>query len=274
MSLKGKTAIVTGSNCGIGLECCRQFIGLGISRLILAVRSQERGNVAAASLPKDRSLEDGGPLDIQVWELDYSSYDSIQAFSDRAKGLDRIDIVVLNAGSLPTKQTLNFRTGHDECVQVNYLSPALLTILLLEVIKSKRSDRPTRITLTSTDGAAWTSFQEQKNDPILPSLDKPDNWASADRHFLAKLLSQFFLSKLASFVPSSLAVINMSTPGMVHDSNMSRETRMTISGKILEIIRRRMGYTSSVGARHITDAAVNHGPETHGQYLSQQRLKP
>ncbi|RYP01054.1 hypothetical protein DL763_000475 [Monosporascus cannonballus] len=271
VNLEGKTAIVTGSNCGVGLECCRQLLDLGISKLILAVRSQTRGQAAAAELSKGRNLTERS---LEVWDLDHLSYDSVRAFADRAKTLERIDIVILNAGSLPMKQTINPHTGHDECVQVNYLSPALLLVMLLGVIKDKPKSQPTRITITSSDGASWTKFSERTNKPLLPSLNKPDNWSPLDRQFLSKLLGQFFVSKLASIVPSSMAVVNMATPGMVHDSNISRESRDSLMGKIAEPIRRRMGYTSAVAARLITDAAVNHGAETHGQYLSEQRLKP
>ena len=268
----GKTAIVTGSNCGVGLECSRQLLDLGISKLILAVRSQTRGEAAVAELSKGRILKEQS---LEVWNLDHLSYDSVRAFADRAKTLERIDIIILNAGSLPMKQTINPHTGHDECVQVNYLSPVFLLVLLLDVIKNKQKSQPTRITITSSDGAAWTKFSERTNKPLLPSLDTPHkNWSAADRQFLSKLLCQFFVAKLASMVPSSMAVINMATPGMVHDSNISRESKATLAGKIAEPIRRRLGSTSAVAARLIMDAAVNHGAETHGQYLSEQRLKP
>lgn len=43
VNLQGKTAIVTGSNSGLGLQCARQLLTLGISKLILAVRSETKG---------------------------------------------------------------------------------------------------------------------------------------------------------------------------------------------------------------------------------------
>ncbi|KAK8112008.1 Short chain dehydrogenase sol3 [Apiospora kogelbergensis] len=272
VSLEGKTAIVTGSNCGVGLECSRQLLDLGITKLILAVRSQARGQAAAEELARDRSLAAGRSID--VWELDHLSYDSVRAFAGRARSLDRLDLVVLNAGTLPAAQTINPHTGHDEGVQVNYLSTSLLLVLLLDVIKSKPESQPARITITSSDGAAWTKFAEKKNRPLLASLDKPEGWSAIDRQFLSKLLVQFFVSKLATVVPASVAVVNMATPGMVHDSNMNRETKAQLASKIVEPLRRMMGYTSAVAARLIVDAAVNHGPESHGRYLSEQRIKP
>ncbi|XXG99457.1 hypothetical protein Hte_005796 [Hypoxylon texense] len=56
--LKGKTAIVTGSNAGIGFECAHQLLDLGISKLILAVRNDAKGQRVKAKLLSDRQLQD------------------------------------------------------------------------------------------------------------------------------------------------------------------------------------------------------------------------
>ncbi|KAK6829449.1 short-chain dehydrogenase [Apiospora arundinis] len=44
VDLAGKTAIVTGANGGIGLECCRQLLDLGVSKLVMAVRDEAKGD--------------------------------------------------------------------------------------------------------------------------------------------------------------------------------------------------------------------------------------
>lgn len=271
VSLDGKTAIVTGSNVGVGLESARQLLDLGVSKLILAVRSDTKGKAAAEDLSQGRSLKEGT---IEVWPLDQLSYASVQAFAERTKTLDSIDIVILNAGILPAKQVHAAETGHDEGIQVNYLSTVLLLVLLLAVIKEKPTSQPTRFTLVNSDGAAWTKFGGQDEDALLPALDKPDHWGMPDRNFVAKLLTQLFVTELVKSVPTSLAIINLVTPGMIHDSEMSRETRDGWLGWTVEHIRRRVGSTSAVGARLVVDAAVNHGSESHGQYLSEQKLKP
>ncbi|KAI8944147.1 hypothetical protein F4801DRAFT_572702 [Xylaria longipes] len=119
VSLQGKTAIVTGANSGIGLATCRQLVQLGLSRLILAVRNEEKGRAAATKLTSDLNLE---PDTVHVWSLDLSSYDSIIAFTNRvSSGLDRVDMVVLNAGMWsPLDRAFNQQTGHEEDIQVNY----------------------------------------------------------------------------------------------------------------------------------------------------------
>ena len=277
VDLRGKTALVTGSNCGVGLETSRQLLDLGVSKLILAVRNEEKGKAAAADLAAGR--KDLLPDTIEVWEVDLSVYDSVVAFAERAaKTLTRLDIAILNAGLCPAKRVMNPSTGHDEIVQVNYLSTALLAILLLPVAKAlrKNQEQPTRITLTLSEVAAWASFPVGKDVPILAALDAPGKAAenTADRMFTSKLLGQYFISKLASRVPATVAVINSASPGSVHDSQFNREIDKTPTGAIVKRILRRVANTAAVGARMMTDAAVHHGEETHGQFLSFQKLVP
>lgn len=132
VSLADKTALVTGSNTGVGLETSNQLLDLGLRKLILAVRSEERGQAAKKKLSAGRNLSDDS---IEVWKLDHSDYDSVVAFAERTKSLARLDIVVLNIGIGNATRAFNPKTGHDEMIQVNYLSTALLAILLLPVVK-------------------------------------------------------------------------------------------------------------------------------------------
>ncbi|KAI1763124.1 NAD(P)-binding protein [Hypoxylon sp. FL1150] len=273
VDLSGKTAIVTGSNVGIGLECSRQLLDLGLSKLILAVRNMSKGHIAARELAEGRSLDKGA---IEVWKLDYYCYQSTCTFVERTKSLGRLDIVILNAGIMMTEPKINPHTGHEDTIQVNYLTTAILAILLLPVLKEKQSldGQPGRITITSSDSAAWARFSERNVIPLLPSLDKSGGIDMMNRTYLSKLLGQMFLTELAKRVPSSVAIINMATPMMVYDSEFTRDTARSFHGKINKAIRRCIGYKAAVGARMVVDAAVNHGEETHGQYLGLQRVKP
>ncbi|RAL12938.1 NAD(P)-binding protein [Aspergillus homomorphus CBS 101889] len=274
VSLAGKTALVTGSNTGVGLETSRQLLDLGLSKLILAVRSEEKGQTAKKNLSAGRDLSDDS---IEVWNLDQSDYDSVVTFAERTKSLPRLDIAVLNIGIANATRVFNAKTGHDEMIQVNYLSTALLAILLLPVVKEKSAAQggPSRITIVSSEVAAWTAFKEKQSFPLLASLDKKNTKVDPlDRMMVSKLLGQFFLSRLASIVPPSVAVINAVSPGSVHDSDFNREHDKTFSGAIAKVAMRRMANTAAVGARMVTDAAVNHGQETHGEFLSFQKLVP
>ncbi|UKZ78261.1 hypothetical protein TrVFT333_005997 [Trichoderma virens FT-333] len=185
--LSGKTAIVTGSNTGLGFECSRQLLDLGLDRLILAVRSEAKGEEAKKTLlagQKSSSV----PI-IEVWKLDLSSYDSIVAFAERAKSLERLDIAIHNAGLLKNTFEANNLTGHEETIQVNYLALALFTLLLLPVMKEKSvSGQPGHLALVSSDTAAWTSFKKRNSESLFASLDEPESYDGGDQYSTSKLL--------------------------------------------------------------------------------------
>ncbi|TVY80673.1 Short chain dehydrogenase yanD [Lachnellula suecica] len=277
VSLEGKIAIVTGSNTGVGFETSCQLLDLGLTKLILAVRNEDNGKAAAAKLLARTNSTKVAPV-VEVWNLDLSVYDSIVAFTEKTKSLERLDFVVLNAGIGPAKHQLNQCTGHEECIQVNYLSTALLAVLLLPVVKSKRSNQPqpSRITFVLSECAAWTSFKQKKEASILTALDNPQPGKAdmLDQMFISKLLGQFFIAHLAKVVPPSVALINSTSPATVHDSEFNREHDKTTSGAIAKRATKLYGNKASIAARMVTDAVVNHGEETHGKFLSFQKIVP
>ncbi|XXH01627.1 hypothetical protein Hte_007987 [Hypoxylon texense] len=257
VDLSGKTAIVTGSSAGIGLECCRQLLDLELTKLILAVRNISKGSEAARNLAKGKNLEKST---IEVWKLDYSCYQSTCSFVERTKSLERLDIVILNAGIMITEMQLNPSTGHEETIQEK---------------SSTKPQEPGRITITSSDAAAWVKFNDKNESHLLSLLDKQEDKVDMkNRMSLSKLLGQMFLVELAKLVPPSVAIINAATPMMVYDSQLRRGTARSLRGKLDKVFRRLIGYKASVGARAVVDAAVKHGEETHGQYLRLQKVKP
>ncbi|KAI0098688.1 retinol dehydrogenase 12 [Nemania sp. FL0031] len=270
VDLAGKTAIVTGSNSGIGLECCRQLLALGLSKLIVAVRSEAKGDTAKGTLKREHPS-----AEIEVWKLDLSANDSILAFVERTKTLSRLDIVVHNAGMVLASQQHNSTTGHDEVIQVNYLATALLTVLLLPVLKSKNPSGSGRLVIVSSDVASWAQFKEKDSVPLLPAFDKKDSFDAQDRYYTSKLLGQLFLSELAKRVPASYGVIvNLANPGLCHGSGLNRDSNGTIPGFIFGVFKQIIGYSCAVGARQLTDAAVKHSVESHGQYLEEGKVLP
>lgn len=272
VSLKGQTAIITGGNTGLGFECSKQLLDLGLSRLIIAVRSTAKGEDARKSLLQGRKRQDAEQV-VEVWALDLSSYESIQAFAQRASTLDQLQIVINNAGNCKATFGINPSTGHEDGVQTNYLSAALLAILLLPILQEKNSAQdPGRFVLVNSDTAAWAQFKERDSDSLLVALDKPENFRNDERYSTTKLLGQLFLTELTRRVPSSIAVINCVNPGLC-SSSLSRDFT-GLNGIMYKLNLRVFGRTSEVGARALTDAAVNHGAESHGQYIEDGKLQP
>ena len=95
-NLEGRIVVVTGANTGVGFECAKHFLRMKPSKLILAVRSFEKGQAAALRM-MDETKETRADI-IEVWNLDMASFASVQAFAQRVETLPRLDIVVLNSG--------------------------------------------------------------------------------------------------------------------------------------------------------------------------------
>jgi NAD(P)-dependent dehydrogenase (short-subunit alcohol dehydrogenase family) len=121
-SVTGGTYIVTGANTGLGLECAKHFVRLGASRVIMAVRSLEKGRVALANLEKETTIS--GVAD--VWELDLSSFESVEAFAKRILTLDRVDALIENASVAIDRLTLS--EGIETSLMVNVIGTMLLAL--------------------------------------------------------------------------------------------------------------------------------------------------
>ncbi|KAK4981118.1 hypothetical protein LTR66_001479 [Elasticomyces elasticus] len=273
VDLTGKTAIVTGSNIGLGLECARQLLDLKLSKLILAVRTPSKGEAARSELLAGRKLH---PDAIEVWPLDLSRYDSVTKFAERANTLEHLDIAIMNAGLYKVEKSINPATGFEEDVQVNFLSTALLAILLLPVVKAKRSGYgPGRITIVSSDTAEWAKFEERKSNPILAAFkDTKAKWNMQERYGTSKLLGQLFVSELSERISPAVVTVDACNPGFCYGSGLQREGEGTVLGFIVRVITRIIGRTVPEGARPLTAAAVKFGPEVHGQYVEDCKIRP
>ncbi|KAK7458152.1 hypothetical protein VKT23_010060 [Stygiomarasmius scandens] len=101
--LSGKTVIVTGANTGIGLEAAKHFARMNPGKLIIACRSQEKGEDAKKEIVKDTNCQN-----VEPWILELSNFATVKAFVDRAEAeLDRIDYLIENAGvAIPGKYSV------------------------------------------------------------------------------------------------------------------------------------------------------------------------
>ncbi|KAI1812663.1 hypothetical protein GGS20DRAFT_523942 [Poronia punctata] len=272
-TLGGKTAIVTGGNGGIGLETARLLLGLGCE-VILAVRDESKGQSGRRMLLAE--YEHLESTSIHVWALDLADYDSITAFAQRCQRLEKLDVVILNAGLYKATESFHGSTGYEEGVQVNYLSNMLLMLLLLPVMKEKRrGDRPGHICLVSSDTAAWSRFEERSTNPFLSAFKRKmmPSFDSNDRYGTTKLLGQLFLSELARRVPSSVVTLSCANPGFCRGSGLGRE----VSGPFLLVLKMQyklLGRSPAVGARVLVHAIATLGERAHGEYIEDAKIQP
>ncbi|KFY72555.1 hypothetical protein V499_07303 [Pseudogymnoascus sp. VKM F-103] len=271
-SLKGKVAIITGSNTGLGFESSKQLLTLGLSHLIVAVRSTKKGKDAASQL----TLANPSAT-IDVWPLDMESYDSIQTFVHKCNTeLSRIDYTILNSGLAPANFSTTQSTGHETTIQVNHTSTILLTILLLPILKAKSTrDNPARLTVVNSLTAHLCNFSNQHQRPLLPSFDNTTitPWDSNNRYGVSKLLAQLFLVKLAEHIKPEDVVINMVDPGLTKGTGLFRDAK----GALLVAMKAFLAITGRPvdrGAATYVDALLGHGKESHGCFLMNTEISP
>ena len=132
---KGKVAVVTGANRGLGLEACRQLAQAG-AKVILASRDEDKGEAAATALRREGLDVTPYPLDV----TDPASIGRLATFIEQQFG--RLDILVNNAGlfkdnTLGPKEASALRSDPaivQQTFQTNALGPLMLAQALIPLM--------------------------------------------------------------------------------------------------------------------------------------------
>ena len=142
---RGRVAVVTGANTGLGFETARALAARGAT-VVLAVRDVEKGKKAAARIAGD----------VGVQALDLTSLESVRDASAELHAKHAsIDLLINNAGvMIPPKQTT--RDGFELQFGTNHLGHFALTGLLLDLLLPVPGSRVVTVSSIShrTRGAA------------------------------------------------------------------------------------------------------------------------
>ncbi|KIH88703.1 hypothetical protein SPBR_07584 [Sporothrix brasiliensis 5110] len=265
--LSEKTFIVTGANQGLGLEACKHLLRIGVGRLIMGVRSLDKGEAAR----KELLAESGrAPETIEVWQVDMASYASVEAFATRANGLARLDGVLANAGMMTT----TFRRAEDgeATIVVNVVATYLLLVLLLPKLRASPAGRAT-FTVPNSSLHYMASTREivplsVKNDgkTIFERLADKSTSDMKDRYNVSKLLVVFatrafdaHLQQRSGLQGGGRVIVNTPNPSYCK-SQLLRDTDQTPPPDW-------MARTPEMGSRALVHGLLA-GPETSGQFLN------
>lgn len=175
MDLKGKTALVTGSNTGLGLEMARDLARRGAD-VVVAGRSRDKVEAAIATLVADNPA---APLEAGI--VDLNSLASVKDFAGAfAAGHSKLDILINNAGVMvpPAGQTTD---GFETQFGVNFVAHFALTGHLLDTLSAAPAARVVTMSSIGHRGAAldFDNFR----------LEKPyDQWREYGQSKLADLI--------------------------------------------------------------------------------------
>ena len=134
-SMSGRICIVTGANSGIGKETALGLAQIG-ARVVMVCRNAEKGKAALEEIRRE-----SGSSQVDLLMADMSSQASIRALAEQIQQkYPRLDVLVNNAGGAALARTLS-ADGIEMTLAANHLGAALLTLLLLDLLKASAQSR-------------------------------------------------------------------------------------------------------------------------------------
>lgn len=134
-SQKGKVAIVTGANNGIGYETTVGLAKVGF-KVIMACR-----NISKAHIAKTKILQKLPNADLEVIHLDLSDLESVREFVKEFKSkYNELHVLINNAGVLSYSGKKN-DAGIELQFATNHLGHFLLTSLLIDMMPNDSNSR-------------------------------------------------------------------------------------------------------------------------------------
>lgn len=270
-SFAGRNIIVTGATSGIGLEAVIKFAELGASKVIMTARDLKKGQMVKSDIEKRTGKTD----QLELWELDMNSYDSIVAFANRAAALDHLDVVVLNAG-LHNATFKSTDLGYEEDIQVNAISTTLLAVLLLP--KLKQSPRPYgKIPVLSLVNSGLHQRVKVKPEAvqspkILDFYNKPEGFSPSHYYSVSKLFLMYATTQLAAETSSGDVIITSVCPGMVA-TDLARDYKLPGLKIALWLMAVLLQRTSEQGSRTLVSGTTL-GEKSHGRFWQHDTIQP
>ncbi|MFM7652038.1 MAG: oxidoreductase [Vulcanococcus sp.] len=224
---RGRLALVTGANSGLGLETARALAARGTT-VLLACRSLERAEAARRQLLAEASAIE--PEALIPLPLDLADLASVSAATDQvAERWGRLDLLINNAGVMAPPRTLS-RQGHELQLAVNHLGHFALTQRLLPLLEGRTDARVVHV----SSGAAYFG-RIAWND--LHGERQYDAWAAYGQSKLANVMTSLELQRRLSAAGSTVQSL-VAHPGLAR-TNL-QPTSVASRGSRLEALAYRL----------------------------------
>ncbi|MFE2499309.1 SDR family NAD(P)-dependent oxidoreductase [Streptomyces scopuliridis] len=246
-TLDGLTAVVTGASSGVGAAAARQMAAMGASVVVVG-RAVTRTRAVADEV--------GGT----ALPADFARFSEVRELAQHLiSRVPRIDILVNNAGIVsPKRQTTS--DGHELTVQVNFLSPFLLTSLLWEKLLRAPS------ALVINTGSSLYRFG--KLDP--GDLDQNrSRYAQMRSYNASKLASVVHAAEINRRAPDTMTAVAFH-PGTVR-SGLDRNSALITAAKA-SLIGRSLTQSPEEGAEPIIRIATTDRSKLRNVFYN--RLEP
>jgi NAD(P)-dependent dehydrogenase (short-subunit alcohol dehydrogenase family) len=143
-SQKGKLAVVTGANSGIGWPTALELARAG-AEVILAARTIDKGRDAVERIRRQLPQ-----ANVRFELLDLASLRSIREFAAKVNAEPKLDLLINNAGVMAIPMRRQTEDGFEQQFGTNFLGHFALTVLLRPALERAPAPRVT----TVSSGAA------------------------------------------------------------------------------------------------------------------------
>lgn len=219
LNMRGKICLVTGASSGIGRETALGLAQMGAT-VLMVVRNRTRGETAAREMRRQASE---GKIDLLVADL--SSLSEVhQLAAQVCQHYDRLDVLVNNAAVAHAARHTT-KDGLETTFATNYLSPFLLTNLLVDLLKKSAPSRIVNVasyTHTWVRTIPWDDLQSERM------------YDARSVYNLTKLMDILFTYVLAKQLAGTGVTVNCLHPGWPMRTSLDREAKgaFALFGKI------------------------------------------
>ena len=243
---RGRRAVVTGANSGLGFVTARELARKGAS-VVLACRNAKKGTAALGDI---RSTAPHAMLELEV--LDLGRLASVQAFAERFAGAhDGLDLLINNAGVMapPRRET---EDGFELQLGTNLLGHFALTARLIGLMQARKDARV--VTLSSNaHKMARINFDD------LQSTRHYRRWAAYGQSKLGDLMFALELDRRLRASRSSVKSL-AAHPGYAA-TNLQTAAAPTLDRAVMLLTNTLVAQSAAMGALPTLYAATEPGLE-------------
>src|SRR5215470_4787344 len=253
--MKGKVCVVTGASSGIGKATATALARLAAT-VVLVGRDRGRTEAAAGEI----GAVSGSPPRVEIADL--ASLGQVRGLAERLAGLERIDVLVNNAGLVLGERRVT-ADGLEHVLALNHLAPFLLTSLLLPRLAASA---PARVVTVTSDAHSAARLD-------LSDLNLERGWDSWRSYANSKLANILFTRELARRLDGTGVTANCAHPNVV-------QTRLFREGKPLARLGVSLARPFFASPRRGADTIVylagspDVAEQTGGYYVKRQRREP
>ena len=256
-NMTGKICIVTGANSGIGKETTLGLAQMG-ARVVMVCRNAQKGKAALEEIWRE-----SGSSQVDLLIADMSSQASVRALAEQIQQkFHRLDVLVNNAGGAWPARTLS-ADGIEMTLATNHLGAALLTLLLLDLLKASA---PSRIINISSEAQRRTRLD--MNDLQFERR----KYRGLAAYGQSKLLMNAFTFELARRLVGTGVTANCLHPGVVATNIWSANPAPLIGRLIIAVVKPFMLTSKQGAAVPLYLATSPEAAQVSGEYFVKSRL--